>query len=113
MMSPHDTLSRDAFFILLVLTEDPLHGSGIARKVRERSAGEVKLWPVSLYGRLDELRDLGLIQELDDEDHPDGASRRRRYYRITPEGATRLRREGERLAGLGALAIHAAGERHA
>lgn len=100
-------LSRAEFFILLVLTEHSLHGSGIAREVLKRSGTEVRLWPVALYRTLDELTTSGLIEDLGPDRHPAGKSRRRKYYGVTPAGSVRLRREAERLAGLAAVALNA------
>ena len=100
-------LSRAEFYILLVLSENALHGSGIAREVRRRSGDEVRLWPVALYRTLDELTASGLIEDLGPDRHPSGESRRRKYYGVTPGGSARLRREAERLAGLAAVALNA------
>lgn len=102
-----ERLSSPEFFILLVLTERDLHGSGIARGVERKSKGEVRLWPVVLYRTLDELSAAGLIAELGPDRHPPGESRRRKYYGLTPEGSACLRREAERLAGLAAVALNA------
>ncbi|MGI9625712.1 MAG: PadR family transcriptional regulator [Longimicrobiales bacterium] len=107
MTSATERLSTPEFFILLVLTENDLHGSGIARGVEKKSQGEVRLWPVVLYRTLDELRAAGLIAELGPDRHPSGESRRRKYYGLTPSGSARLRREAERLAGLAAVALNA------
>ncbi len=95
------SLKTHAFHILAVLAEGDGHGSGIQRRVRETTDGDVQLWPVTLYRTLDELVDSGLIAELASaEDRPAGASRRRRYYRLTDLGATRLADEARRLETL-------------
>lgn len=100
-------LTRAEFFILLVLAEKALHGSGIAREVLQKSEEEVRLWPVALYRTLDELSAAGLIEDLGPGRRPAGESRRRKYYAVTPAGSARLRREAERLAGLAAVALNA------
>ena len=91
-MKPH------AFQILLALSEGELHGTGIVRRVREQTEGAVELWPVTLHRTLDALQNDGLIAELRGPgEHPEGESRRRRYYRLTAVGATALADEAGRL----------------
>jgi DNA-binding PadR family transcriptional regulator len=95
------TLKPHAFHILVALSEGDGHGSGIQRRVRELTEGEVQLWPVTLYRTLDELVDGGLISELETpEERPAGASRRRRYYRLTDDGAAAVADEARRLEEL-------------
>jgi DNA-binding PadR family transcriptional regulator len=73
--------------------------------VDELSQGELRLWPVTLYGTLDELTDKGWIQALDDpRDRPPGESERKRYFRITRTGRRALELEAARLAALAGTA---------
>ena len=91
-------MRRHWFFILLSLAERDRHGSGVMRDVLELTDGELKLWPVTLYGSLDELRDQGWIRAL--ESPPAGAeddSARLRWFRITPAGRRALAAEVGRL----------------
>jgi len=91
-------MRRHWFFILLSLAERDRHGSGVMRDVLELTDGELKLWPVTLYGSLDELRDKGWIRSL--ENPPSGAeddSARLRWFRITPAGRRALATEVGRL----------------
>ena len=75
--------------------------SAIARDVHTLSAGQVRLWPATLYGSLEELCERELIEELvDAPERPPDESERRRYYRITRAGRGMLAAETERLAGL-------------
>jgi DNA-binding PadR family transcriptional regulator len=75
------------YFILLALGRSDLHGSGIMRDVLALTEGELKLWPATLYGSLDELREHGWIEEVEDpSERPEGESQRKRFYRITPPG---------------------------
>lgn len=104
-MSDEGPLKPNWFHILTALAERDLHGSGIVRDVLDQTGGEVRLWPATLYGSLEEMADQGLIQELTGDEHPDGASERRRYYRITPEGRSALRRHAARLASLAGTAL--------
>ena len=91
-MKPH------AFQILLALSEGELHATGIVRRVREQTEGAVELWPVTLHRTLDGLQTDALIADLSGPgEHPEGESRRRRYYRLTDTGAIALADEAERL----------------
>ena len=94
------SFSPHRFHILVALADRDLHGAGIVRDVLDRTGGELRLWPATLYGLLDELADGGLIRELEGDERPEGASARRRYYRITGEGRTALAREARELASL-------------
>lgn len=97
------SIAPHAFYILLSLADEDRHGSGIAREVLDVTDGAVRLWPVKLYSTLDELAETGYIAELEGE-HPEGKSRKRRYYRITDEGREALEREAERLQDLASVA---------
>jgi DNA-binding PadR family transcriptional regulator len=102
------------YLILLALLAGDSHGLGIAREVERLSEGRVKLWPVTLYGSLDDLVEYGWIEALeDDDDKPQGAGERKRFYRITPHGRTVARGETRRLAQLVRVArtrVRAGGE---
>ena len=91
-------LSRQRYHILLALSGEDLHGSGIVRAVLAQTDGALHLWPATLYGSLETLVADGLIEELGSEQRPDGESERRRYYRITEAGKHTLGRETELLA---------------
>ena len=90
-------MRRNWFFILLSLAGEDRHGSGIMRDVLELTNGDLKLWPVTLYGSIDELREQGWIRELDKA--PAGAddSGRKRWFRITPAGRRAVSAELARL----------------
>lgn len=89
-------MRRNWFFILVSLAGADRHGSGIMRDVLDLTNGELKLWPVTLYGSLDELREQGWIRELE---HPpaDAESGRKRWFRITPAGRRAVTAELARL----------------
>jgi DNA-binding PadR family transcriptional regulator len=98
-------LKSHSFHILAALAAGDAHGSAIARVVREQTDG-VQLWPVTLYRTLDELVESGWIAELEDaRERPAGASRRRRYYRLTETGAEALATEAARLQALARAAL--------
>lgn len=91
-------MRRHWFYILLSLAERDRHGSAIMRDVLELTEGGLKLWPVTLYGSLDELCEHGLIRAL--ERAPAGAdddSARKRWFRITAAGRRALASEVSRL----------------
>ncbi len=97
------SLKTSWYYILLSLASEDRHGLGIAREVLAISDGQVRLWPASLYGALEELSDRGWIEELTDpRRRPRGESdsERRRYYRITRAGRAAASAETTRLAAL-------------
>ena len=94
-------MRRHWFFILLSLAERDRHGSGIMRDVLELTDRALRLWPVTLYGSLDELKEHGYIQALaaaptDAEDE----GGRKRWFRISPRGRRALAAEVQRLGEL-------------
>ncbi len=102
-------MRRHWFFILLSLAECDRHGSAIMRDVLELTDGELKLWPVTLYGSLDELEEDGWIRALDrapvgaeggqreGEGEGEGEGGRKRYFRITAAGRRALAADVARL----------------
>jgi DNA-binding PadR family transcriptional regulator len=91
-------MRKQWFYILLSLAERDRHGLGIMRDVLELTAGELRLWPVMLYGSLEELREEGLIRGLDAPPaDADDASARKRWFRITPAGRRALAAEVARM----------------
>lgn len=93
-------MRRHWFFILLSLAERDRHGSGIVRDVLELTGGELRLWPVTLYGSLDELREAAWIRELSTAPDADEDRGNRRWFRITPQGRRALAAEIERMQSL-------------
>jgi DNA-binding PadR family transcriptional regulator len=94
-------MKRQWYFVLLSLAAGERHGSGIMRDVLELTGGELRLWPATLYGSLDELREVGWIEELSGaEARPEGESERKRFYRMTGAGREALGAETERLAAI-------------
>ena len=80
-------------YILLALAPNELHGAAIQREVRRLTEGRVELWPVSLYGALEELEERGLIHEVE-------STGRRRNYSLTIAGRGALKTEADRLGAL-------------
>lgn len=93
-------LRTNWFHILLSLADGEQHGYAIMQEVRERTDGEVRLWPATLYGTLRRLMDEGLIDEAGERPASAGEDARRRYYRLTPTGRRVLADEIARLEAL-------------
>ena len=85
------------FYILLSLASSDRYGSQVQEDVLALSQGRVRLWPVTLYGSLEELLGRGWIRELGEGEQPAEVRGRERFYRIRPEGREALRQEVERL----------------
>ncbi len=92
------------FFILLSLAQKPLYGTAIQEDVRALSDGAVKLWPATLYGSLEELVERRWLEEVAEDERPEGIAGRERYYRITKFGRGALEQEIARLEGLARVA---------
>ena len=79
-MTAPQPLPRSTFLILLALADQPRHGLGIIDDIAERTAGDVRMGPGTLYGTLQWLLDGGLIRETaeapdPDDDDPDDVAR--------------------------------------
>ena len=87
-MSPQDQcaatdltpLSPAVFHILLSLGEGERHGYAIKREIAARTQGKLKLGPGVLYGSINKMLELGLIEESADRPDPHLDDERRRYY---------------------------------
>lgn len=97
--SSHLPMRPVEFYILLALAEGDLHGYGIIQSTLERSGGEIRLDPGTLYRAIVRLADAGLLREADRRPSGD-ADQRRRYYAITDEGRAVARAEVERMVEL-------------
>ena len=80
------------FQILIALTPGQAHGYAIMQDVDERTGGQLKLNPGTLYGSIKRMLELDLIEEVRPL-----AGERRRYYRITEHGRQAARAEAARL----------------
>jgi len=88
------------FHILLALADKERHGYHIMREVEERTSGNVRLGPGTLYGSVKRMIADGLIEELDERPAPDLDDERRRYYRLTDLGFRVAGAEAQRLEQL-------------
>lgn len=97
-------MKRNWFFILLSLASQDRHGSAIMRDVLELTGGDLRLWPATLYGSLDELSSKGWIEEVASPAERPDDNERLRFYRLTARGRRELRAETKRLESLASAA---------
>jgi DNA-binding PadR family transcriptional regulator len=93
-------LPTSQLHVLVVLAAGDAHGYAIMRTTQALSGGAVALRPGSLYAALGRLVDDGLIVETGERPARELDDERRRYYRITPDGRSRLALELGRLERL-------------
>jgi DNA-binding PadR family transcriptional regulator len=90
-------LTPATFQILMALADGERHGYAIMKEVEERTGGDVRLGPGTLYGSLKRLLESGLVDEGAERADPDMGDERRRYYRITTFGLAVARAEARRM----------------
>lgn len=100
----HDPLTAAVFHVLLALSDGPLHGYGVMRRVEDESG--IRMGPGTVYGTIQRLEDRGLVQDMG-EDQED--SRRRRRFGLSAEGRAVLRNEVVRIHRLADLTRPLAG----
>lgn len=93
-------LSRDTFHILVALADHDRHGYSIMQEIAERTSGEIKLSPSTLYSAIKRLLEEHLIEELEERPDPAHDDERRRYYRLTKAGRRAAIEEARRLEKL-------------
>jgi DNA-binding PadR family transcriptional regulator len=96
----HLPLTPAELHILLSLADEERHGYGIMKEVEDRTRGEVRLGPGTLYGAIKRMLAGGLIEGSDERPDPELDDQRRRYYRITDFGRRVAGAEAERLQAL-------------
>jgi DNA-binding PadR family transcriptional regulator len=72
--------------ILVILSDGPQHGYGIAQEIRTRSRNHVTVRPGDLYRVLYRMDSAGLIEPMPASAREPDADDRRVQYRITPLG---------------------------
>jgi DNA-binding PadR family transcriptional regulator len=97
-------LSPVVFHILLSLGEGERHGYALRREISLRTGGRLKPGPGVLYGSINKMLELGLIEESADRPDPHLDDERRRYYRITAYGRKAAQAEAARMRDLVRLA---------
>jgi DNA-binding PadR family transcriptional regulator len=99
---PDDFLPLRAveYHVLLALADVERHGYAIMQETAERTQGEQRLDPATLYRALRRMEKEGLVVESTRRRDPAADDERRRYYRVTPLGRQVALRETERLENL-------------
>jgi DNA-binding PadR family transcriptional regulator len=97
-------LTPALFHILLSLGEGERHGYALKREIALRTAGKLMIGPGVLYGSINKMLELGLIEESDNRPDPHLDDERRRYYRITSYGRKVAQAEAARMRELVELA---------
>ena len=80
-------LPSASLHIVLALLEGEKHGYALMGDVERISDGGIKMGPGTLYGTLKRLLSDGLIEETAARSDSELNDERRRYYRLTAEGA--------------------------
>jgi transcriptional regulator len=81
--------------ILTILRREPLHGYGIAQRLKALTAGTFQVNPGSLFPALYALERDGKLRS---DPRPSENNRRAKYYMLTPLGRKQLEREERRWA---------------
>jgi DNA-binding PadR family transcriptional regulator len=97
-------LTPAVFHILLALADGEKHGYGIMREVSERTGGQMRMGPGTLYGSIKRMLEQGLIEETEARPDPELDDERRRYYRLTDFGQKLAVAEYRRLRQLVGIA---------
>ena len=97
-------LTPAVFHILLALADGGKHGYGIMREVLERTNGQMRMGPGTLYGSIKRMLEQGLIEEAEERPDPELDDERRRYYRLTDFGQKLAEAESRRLRQLVGIA---------
>ena len=103
-MTTEVPMTPAVYQILLSLADGDRHGYGIMQEVEERTDGEMRLGPGTLYRSIKRLRKARLIEGLEASELIGEDADRRRFYRITASGRKMLEDEARRLARLVAQA---------
>jgi PadR family transcriptional regulator len=109
-VSPAVRKGSAELLVLALVEERPRHGYEIGKLIEERSGGVLKFHIASLYPMLYRLERRGLIHGRWVEKP---GQRRKRYYRLTPEGRRVLVNQRGRWQEFIAALARVAGLRHA
>lgn len=97
---PQGTLD---LLILTIVRREPLHGYGIAQRLKTLTQGTFEINPGSLFPALYALERDG---KLRCEERPSENNRRARYYALTSQGRKALEREEQRWERVTAAITH-------
>jgi len=89
-------LPAATFHILIALADQERHGYAIMRDIAERTSGQFRIGPATLYTSIKRMTEAGLIEEAGERDDS-AAEARRRYYRLTKAGRAAAIAEANRL----------------
>jgi DNA-binding PadR family transcriptional regulator len=92
-------VTEQTLLILASLALGDRHGYGIAQDVEDLTGGRMRLTAGTIYGALSRLTKDGLVSPSGEREVQ---GRRRRYYRLTPEGHDVLNVEVARLSATAA-----------
>src|SRR5450759_1079557 len=79
-------LSATVLQMLLALCEGERHGYALKRELARRTNGRLNPGPGVLYGSINKMLELGMIEESAQRPDAHQDDERRRYYRITAFG---------------------------
>jgi PadR family transcriptional regulator PadR len=96
--------------VLSLLEDQPRHGYDISKLIQMRSGGALRFHVTSLYPLLHRLEKQGWIEGLWVEK---AEQRRRRYYKLTPEGIAELRSKQQSWKDFVAVISRVTGIEHA
>jgi PadR family transcriptional regulator PadR len=96
--------------VLSLLEDQPRHGYDISKLIQIRSGGALKFHVTSLYPLLHRLEKQGWIDGVWVEK---AEQRRRRYYKLTPEGRNELRSKQQSWKDFVAVVSRVTGIEHA
>ena len=97
-MASTPPLGDPALHVLLALGTDAKHGYAVMQDIADRSGGQIRLLPGTLYSTIKKLLVAGLVEEVDAPARADSDDARRRYYRVTKRGRLAAEQETRRLA---------------
>jgi DNA-binding PadR family transcriptional regulator len=83
--------------VLIALSEGPLHGYALLKRLTDREELGARPGPTTLYRTLHELEDAGMVEQAEERPDPAVDDDRRRYYRLTRLGRVVLQAELARL----------------
>jgi transcriptional regulator len=87
---PQGTLD---LLILTIVRREPMHGYGIAQRLKSLTQGTFQINPGSLFPTLYALERDGKLRS---QERPSENNRQARYYSLTPQGRKALEREERR-----------------
>ena len=96
--------------VLSLLEDQPRHGYDISKLIQLRSGGALRFHVTSLYPLLHRLEKQGWIEGLWVEK---AEQRRRRYYKLTPQGIQELRSKQQSWKDFVAVISRVTGIEHA